>query len=224
MRNRRNAFAKKLNVIYKHGYLPSRGTESYKVMLDEDVYAADLINCYGHACFNLTNRQLKEFGITSRDTNFLWCLWEDPAAKFSYVAEQMEKFIRSTGLKVARCKPNEKTKSNQWKIAVYYQSEGDIDDYHFMLQEKSGIWSSKLGASDHVDTYDDLPRPYYRDYTFYATYIITNPYVQAQEDLKNHKGGNGMTNSDFIIEVENGTTSCRFRPHKATTKDKDFKK
>ena len=45
---------KKLNVIYKRGYLPKREAENYSLLYTRSV------NCFGHACFNLSNNYLSK--------------------------------------------------------------------------------------------------------------------------------------------------------------------
>ena len=50
---KRQAIIKKLNMIYKKGYMPEREKETYSDLTTK------VVNCFGHACFNLSNKELE---------------------------------------------------------------------------------------------------------------------------------------------------------------------
>ena len=161
---------KKLNQIYKMGYVASRGKQKYN-------YKTTLVtNCFGHACFNLNNKNLRALDSVKYEL-------QDFFRNFSGINgrgffEKAKYKIRQVGLTIA-----EKIDKNQWKIAYYIQD--DIfrgNDLHFMIQEKNGTWTSKLGSSSKIEVFDELPKVYRDSYELAGIYVITNPYVKTKEE------------------------------------------
>ena len=175
--NNKEMILKNLNEIFRKGYVPARGSESYRVHLSNGERASEMVNCLEHACFNLTNEQLDKCCLNKNDSNF--CCDTEP----SYVNEEYENsllgLIKSVGLKVNRCKENAVLKENQWKVALYFEDSDVFRDFHFMLQEKNNMWSSKQGVLDNVELYDEPPLVFKKYYVKYGTYKITNPYIQS---------------------------------------------
>ena len=176
----------KLNKIFKAGYIPSRNKkEDYA---SKDNMFKKITNCFEHACFNLTNEQLKHFD--KKDFENFFCL---PNLKNTELSREeiyniVKHSITSTGLKVKSAE--EELKPNEWKVAMYF-SEHEID-LHFLLQEKDGSWSGKFGELEKVDRFQILPLKIYRthtEYTLYKVFAIVNPYIfkDSKNGIKKEK-------------------------------------
>ena len=169
------ATIKKLNMIYKKGYLPARETEEYSEL------HTGMVNCYGHACFNLSNEQLKELEPSKYDLRDFFRNFATRGAR--NIFSEVQNRIRQVGLKMERSSPNEKIQKNQWKIAYYIQN--DIfagNDLHFMIQTPNGKWTSKIGTNPTVEVFDKLPDVYHKNYSLSGVYKITNPYVKLENN------------------------------------------
>ena len=172
MEKAKKRLVKKLNRIFSLGYIPSRENQSYKFKLNNGLKTGDLINCFFHACFNLTNNQIKKFKISFEEADVLWHYYPTEKGVDRNYISTLVKFIESTGLSINECKQNTKMNYNQWKIAYYYNNQNF--DFHFMLQEKDGKWSSKLGSSRNLEYFEEAPKEYHKDYKLEGFYAITN--------------------------------------------------
>lgn len=159
------------------GYLPSRGKAPY-------YFSPITLNCFGHACFNLTDEILR----TEQISNDLF-EYRIPSiySTEQHVSGELFERIASVGLKVSPCNIKEKLNFNEWKVALYFSRTPDgIDDYHFLLQEKNGKWSCKFGwHRAKISYFKKLPEIIAPNYVFYGTYKITNPHIKIVE--KHHK-------------------------------------
>ncbi len=172
---KREAIIKKLNMIYKKGYLPAREKERYSEL------HAEAVNCFGHSCFNLSNNDLDELNCYLQDL-------KDFFRKFEVIGiqnyfKEAKKRIEQVGLKIEQSLLKESIKKNQWKIAYYIMN--DIfsgSDLHFMIQAKDGKWYSKLGKNPGVEVFDKLPKVFHGKYELSGIYKITNPYIKLEEE------------------------------------------
>lgn len=175
MENKRKiqALIKKINMIYKKGYLPEREAKKYSLLYTKAV------NCFGHACFNLSNKDLKTMDpdlLNELFRNFGGC-------GFTNYFKVAQERIRQVGLKIETSSVSEHIEKNQWKIAYYIMhDEFKGNDIHFMIQTKSGKWTSKLGSSSKIEVLDKLPKNYKKDYSLMGVYKITNPYVKLDKE------------------------------------------
>ena len=171
----KSGIIKKLNQIYKMGYVASRGKQQYN-------YKTTLIaNCFGHACFNLDNKSLKTLEKSSDELKDFFRNFSGGNGRGFF--EKAKEKIRQVGLRIEQSSLSEKTDKNQWKIAYYIQQ--DIfrgNDLHFMIQESDGTWTSKLGTSSEIEVFDNLPDVYRDSYELAGIYKITNPYINTKED------------------------------------------
>lgn len=174
---------KNINTIFRQGYVPSRGAESYRSLLPNGVRICRVTNCLEHACFNLTNKQLAECKIDTKSSDLFGNFEALNISNEKYEADIL-KLVRNVGLEVKKCPENKILKNNQWKVAMYFEDMGDRRDFHFMLQEKNGMWSSKQGDLDTVEIYQEPPIVFKRTYVKYGIYEITNPYKEnrSKED------------------------------------------
>ena len=172
----------KIKKIFKLGYIPSRGNENYKIVDGNNVTNyAPLINCLGHACFNLTNEHLKDFD--KNDASILRNFIQSPLHANTYIAKDIFNFVKKCGLKIKPTKRHSLLKDNEWKIALYFGWYGYRKDYHFLLQEKDGTWSSKWGSSSEVIFLNSPTKKLNHcgyDYTLYGFYKISNPMTKQQ--------------------------------------------
>ena len=166
---------KKLNMIYKRGYLPEREAKEYSLLYTRAV------NCFGHACFNLSDSDLNELDPYMKELErFLRDFGNCGIGNYFKVAQER---IRKVGLQIQESSLSEKIKDNQWKIAYYIMcDEFRGTDIHFMIQTKSGKWTCKRGLDSDVEVFDKLPANYDKDYSFAGVYKITNPYVKLDEE------------------------------------------
>ena len=169
------AIIKKLNQVYKMGYVASRGKEVYTSK------TALVANCFGHACFNLDNKSLDAINSKNNDLKNFFRDFSGINGR-SFFDKAKEK-IRQVGLRIEASSLSEKVDKNQWKIAYFVQD--DIfrgRDLHFMIQESDGKWTSKLGTSSEVEVFDKLPKVYKDGYELAGIYKITNPYIKVNDD------------------------------------------
>ena len=172
---KRQAIIKKLNMIYKKGYMPAREKEKYSEL------HAEAVNCFGHACFNLSNSNLDEFNCYIKDLKDFFRNFEVIGIQ-NYFKEAKNR-IKQVGLNIEQSSLKEPIKKNQWKIAYYVMY--DIfkgSDIHFMIQGKDGKWISKAGKSQEIEVFDKLPNVFHKDYELCGVYKVTNPYVKLDNE------------------------------------------
>ena len=172
-----------LQDVFRDGYRPARGDESYSVYVGNYVKAFQMVNCLGHV-FNLTNKQLEDYDIIPcRLYSYFPGIKEQPQAKRE---QRLLDFIQATGLQVQDCAPDKNIKDfNTWKIAMYFENNPYSKDFHFLLEEAPGFWSSKIGYSSYLEhIYTKEPPVKYApmadnryQYEYRGTYQITNPYA-----------------------------------------------
>ena len=172
---KRQAIIKKLNKIYKKGYMPEREKEKYSEL------HAEVVNCFGHACFNLSNKILDEFALHQADLMDFFRNFNGFGIH-NYFKESVNR-IEKVGLKINVSSLKEPVKKNQWKIAYYVMNNiFSGSDLHFMIQAKDGKWYSKLGKNPGVEVFDKLPKVFHGKYKLSGIYKITNPYAKLEED------------------------------------------
>lgn len=177
----RERTAKKLKEIFKMGYLPSRRSESYYVKLPNGYCTARLGNCLEHACFNLKNEQFYKYNFDFEDMH-AFQEFMDPNKNLKEITHDIFNFVESCGLEVRQAKSILKQK-NEWKVALYFRTCSMFgDDYHFLLQEKSGVWTGKMGNGENLQRYFTL-RKSIRDYDLYGVYTIKNPNAKPDKTL-----------------------------------------
>lgn len=173
----------KLKKVFMLGYCPERKGESYTFV---NPYSKagyyEHINCFAHACFNLTNQQITENCLDKIDALSFRNLIEDFFESDSSIATRLKNFIRKTGLEIEECSDEEELAENQWRVALYFCNGFFFRDFHFILNEKDGCWSSKYGNENVLEFFETRPDKYiaekYNDsYKYYRSYKITNPYA-----------------------------------------------
>ncbi len=179
---------KKLQEIFKNGYVPDRGDETYKFTLphrDPDMFSilktGDLCNCLGHACFNLKNEHFEKYKINISDSRFFQGFIKDKETRENDVmAQKILNKIKAVGIIVSPAQNTEVLKNNQWRIAMYFDrigigSTNYLRDFHFIIQEKDKTWSGKDSWNFDVHKYDKLPEICDDYYKLYNVYTLTNP-------------------------------------------------
>ena len=166
---------KEINNIYKRGYLPSRGKNEYTQK------TASMVNCFGHAVFNLQNQDLESI-LSSKETLLTY------QRKFGTVGikgimKVVKEKVQEVGLEIQKSSIDEKLEENQWKIAYFYMFSSPYNsaDAHFMIQEKDGTWTSKLGVKEEIEVFKKLPEDYHCGYLLQGIYKITNPYIKCEK-------------------------------------------
>ncbi len=167
------ATIKKLSEIYKMGHLPSRDGADY-------ITTYNLANCFAHACINLSDEQYKQFEISemnSREFGNFYGHSEESTSK------QIIQTLSDAGLIVERCPIDKILKNNQWKVSLYFEFFHTISrDFHFLLQEKDGTWSGKVGYTRKCQIFNYVPKNIEAGKNFYVyfdTYCLTNPYAST---------------------------------------------
>ena len=184
----------KIKKIFTLGYIPSREYQSYQTICKHTKKPfAHQINCFAHACLNLTNQQLEKLNLDHCDTyrfDIKSYRYEPPEE----IEKTFPKRLKRFGLAVQPCDKNFVPQNkNQWKVALYFGfSSSCLDyDYHFLKQEKDGCWTSKVGwGCDTLEIHHSLPETYHSpsgtDYKLHQTYIITNPYAESDHQTTNN--------------------------------------
>ena len=179
--NKKNEILK-LQGIIKKGHLPSRGRTRYGEAV---LYA----NCLEHACFNFSNDQLID-NFSLAKSRFTFAAFDQLEAK--PLINEICEFVKSTGLILTPCNPKDIIGPKQWKIALYiFENKTHKEtDFHFLLQEKDGLWSEKFGFNKEISLYGDLRQKVFATnnpfddenaYELVETYTITNPYAKENE-------------------------------------------
>ena len=173
---RREAIIKKLNMIYKRGYMPTRDVEKYSEL------HANTVNCFGHSCFNLTNNSLEELKEYINDLKDFFRNFEVNGIQNYF--KEAKKRIEQVGLRIEQSSLKEPIKKNQWKIAYYVMYDPSISssDLHFMIQSQDGKWISKMGKHQELEVFKKLPNTFHRNYDLCGVYKITNPYVKLDDE------------------------------------------
>ena len=174
---KRTGIIKKLNMIYKKGYMPSRGIKEYGKVF------TPVVNCFGHACFNLSDELLN--GL-ERDKNKLGKFFREfKTFGIQNLFREAKQRIRDVGLRIEESRVSEKLQKNQWKIALYTRSDEFLgNDLHFMIQTDDGKWTSKLGSSSDIEVFDRLPQDFHGTYDLYGVYKIKNPYLKVEKETE----------------------------------------
>jgi hypothetical protein len=179
----------KLKELVSLGHVPNRGLEEYTHVTTYNQKVASMVNCFGHAVFNLSNKELEQLHFTEKEGHIFGDIWCDAFIPTEFVENQLLKIIKNTGLSATEItqviKPNEKLRlrNNQWRIALYIDYSDRLEkDFHFFLQEKDNSWTSKQGYSDKIQHLENLPKQY-NDYDYYKSYIITNPYANEKREF-----------------------------------------
>ncbi len=173
---------RKLQQVFRDGYRPARGRQSYRVKLDNGLPAYQQVNCLGHI-FNLRNEQFNDYNFMpyGQYGHFPRSPWDNNQVW----AQKMLDFIAAVGLEVAACDPVLPiTDFKSWKIALYFSPH----DFHYLLEDTPQNWSSKWGFSDFTDRFHcpgvpqqfhcrRLTATYANTYYLHGTYQITNPYA-----------------------------------------------
>lgn len=169
------AMIKKLNLIYKKGYLPAREKENYSQLY------TSVINCFGHACFNLSNKDLESMEPFVHQLDIFLHDFGN-CGVYNYFKEA-QKRIRQVGLNIEKSSLSERIENNQWKVAYYVLNDEFLGtDLHFMIQGSDGKWIGKLGSSSKIECFDKLPSSYRENYSLMGIYKITNPYVKLDKE------------------------------------------
>ncbi|MBQ8444394.1 MAG: hypothetical protein IJX25_03485 [Clostridia bacterium] len=177
----------KLKGVFKLGHLPIRGDEPYYVLhMASNQEVTFLVNCMAHSFFNLTNDQLENYNEFDAK-NFRQFYWPDDSEEEVY--NRILKFVRKTGLSVVKTTESCKPKKGQWKVGVYFLEREKKEckvDFHFILRESDGRWSSKEGSYPELIYYDKLPEFLQSDvgnrkrYKFHGYLMVTNPHVYKE--------------------------------------------
>lgn len=177
MENKRKTegLVKKINMIYKRGYLPSREKTNY-----DNLYVRT-VNCFAHACFNLLNSDLQKLDAYKLELDDFFRDFGNCGVN-NYLNEA-EKRIKKVGLRIEKSSLTERIQKNQWKIAYYVMNNACMGtDLHFMIQGEDGKWTSKLGVTPIIEVFDRLPTTYHTHYALIGIYKITNPYVKLKKE------------------------------------------
>ena len=172
----------RLRKVFKDGYRPARGPQTYSTVIDHYTEAFNVVNCLGHA-LNLTNEQLSDYHIIPYK---MFGRFPEIAKDSNRVASgRLLDFIKAIGLKIEPCDPNKPINDfKSWKVALYFENNcWWHKDFHFLLEEAPYVWSSKIGFTSYMENLYTKQLPYFyenatRDgyiYDFYETYKITNP-------------------------------------------------
>lgn len=185
----------KIKKLLKLGHFPTREKQSYTpISKHAQTSYGNQVNCFEHACLNLTNEQLEKLKL-KYDDKYLFDIKSYSYEEQDSMEQTFVDRLKSFGLIAKPCPRDFVPKQeNQWKVALYFGfSFASMDtDYHLLKQEKDGSWSSKIGWSDEVEFLDELPEKYKSSsgtqYLLQQTYIITNPYAKERNTEDKNKG------------------------------------
>ncbi len=178
------AVIKSINKVLRLGN-PFRGTQKYIY------HNHSYVNCFCHACFNFSNDDIENF-LSDCPTKIYGNFFIGTGEQTIKPTKQhMVDFIKSTGLKIEKCKKNTILKPNQYKVALFFavSKHSPHRDFHFLRQEPNGQWTGKNGfRSNKVEIFETLPKtlPYTGNnpYKLNEVFVITNPYRTKTEEDK----------------------------------------
>lgn len=178
MKIKRNLI-KKLRNIVSLGHVPNRELENYFYITQNNEDVCMCINCFAHACFNLSNEDIEMLGITEKHGQFFGNFNGFFTTPDEGLERQIVDFVEKTGLQMRPVlKHDEALNRNQWKVAMYIDHMNWFGkDFHFFLQEKDGSWSHKQGYSSNVQKKETIGEKH-QQYDYYKTFIITNPFAR----------------------------------------------
>lgn len=171
----------KLKEVFSHGYAWTRGCEHYSYVLNNGYNVAYIINCFGHACFNLTNKQLDNLNFNMTDYYALRNFYKYKNETKREVSEELFSFVEQAGIKVSSLSRGI-LKRNQTVVALYIDEK--YKDIHFIKLDEYG-WSSKLGITPGIKLYENVPEKISPFYEFYDSYILTNKKADGDGVPKN---------------------------------------
>lgn len=159
-----------LKEIVRKGHVPCRYMQGYSP------YHAILVNCFEHACFNLSEKEIPMIDDFNSNARPLAFLTSSNALK---TCANYFNFVVETGLDVAK-QEKPVLKNNQWVVTLYFAE--DMSDFHFLLKEKDGIWTAKRGFTSTVDTFEEdvdiihieKNPPYFKE----TSYVLTNKFAE----------------------------------------------
>lgn len=151
--------------VEKKEWINYCSTNCYAYALGLDVPEHQICNyAYEPGIINNTNNILKSCNCKLIYNDLLNYLYND----FSVL-----------GINFREIYPNEKIKSYEWKIALYTEfaaSTEDIEflfDFHFLRQNKNGVWYHKMGWNSSPNNFDsnkkvitNLDDCYIQDYKY----------------------------------------------------------
>ncbi|MBQ8908828.1 MAG: hypothetical protein IJY90_00850 [Clostridia bacterium] len=177
----------KLRRLLSLGYLPARGNQSYRMVHTSTAREMTfLVNCVAHTFFNLTNQQLENFDSLD-GMNFRGFLFEDEDCSVSY--KRVIDFVKRTGLNVTNTSFKAPVEDNSWRVAVYFQIDDNGKygaDFHFLLEENDGMWSSKEGSFPDLIYYSKPPKilashhDKTKQYKLHGYLRVSNPNIELQ--------------------------------------------
>ena len=169
----------KLQQIVSSGYIPSRSYEKYFGFTQRFEKFEDMTNCFGHAVFNLKNSQFNDIDFTYEDGTNLGAFSTSPFLPIKSVEKEFCEFVYSTGLKIFPEIQKGILKNNEWRVALYFEKKSDdlSREFHWLLQERNGKWSGKMGYSNQVETYFEIPSQI-GNYELYKTYLVKNQFTR----------------------------------------------
>lgn len=177
----KRALLKKLKTVVSMGHTPRRQMENYFFTTQANQDICSCVNCFAHACFNLSNEEIEKLGITESQGQFFGTFNSDFTTPDEGLERQVVSFVEKTGLEMKPLlKQSETLNRNQWKVAMYIDHSGLSlfgKDFHFFLQEQDGSWSHKRGYFSNVERKEIIGERYQK-YDYYKTYVITNPYAR----------------------------------------------
>jgi len=183
----------KISKIVKKGYLPRRGNEGYACLTSSFRLFGDYANCLSHACFNFSNQEIDELALTCDETidtfgTFLIPYFDECKSEQEMGRETEKRVIERiglTGLEMKASPLNKPLLKNQWRVALYINY--NYPDFHFLRQEKSGVWTAKDGYSYRIERYGYLPTECSGGYKYLNSYVITNPYYDLSVSTPTEK-------------------------------------
>lgn len=180
MRENYEEIENKIRRILKSGHIPCRQNIPYT---KETI---PLVNCFEHACFNFTNKQIVE-NFSSTDSHYFWGDWS--TTSYENTEEELLSTLHNVGLNVREFSEGGILKNNEWKVALYFTQHFSLldGDFHFLLQEHNKQWSEKNGFDGNYKQFPKLPEtlsdeenPMSNRFNLYKTYVIQNPYAREK--------------------------------------------
>ena len=180
----RENLIKKLNRVYKRGYVPSRNLSNYSGFSFEGIAVSSLYNCFAHACCGWTNDMIIASRLTCEESEYFGNFYDNFSEPPEVIEKRILKLVNDAGLEIVPCQQNALLKNNQWKVALYFKDGyGKFNNFHFLKYEpKNNLWTSKFSHYSVIETFDTLPQCYDDTYKFYNTYKITNPFAANENE------------------------------------------
>lgn len=160
----------KLKNFLQEEKVGSRRFQKYKLS------TAEFTNCFFHAIFNFTNKQIKKLKLDKDDKKTFKAFFKN-GTQAQAIAD-IKNFVEKVGLSFEICNYDSPIDKGDTKVAIFFQDNLMSRDFHFFREEKlkngKSVWVCKEGFTTIVKKFPYLDMKM-NNMSFYGCYKISQP-------------------------------------------------